>query len=134
MVLLTSGPNAVRLVSVQNGSLQLLSKNLMIYLQIAASNMYASNTGTIYREIKVKFEQKSYIHHLTASMSLVLCKFRRSNLNSQLSEEGITTLQETNMSVISIIVNHFFGKKFHILLDCMIKSKISEVNIYPSII
>ena len=76
--------------------------------------MYTSNTGTIYREMKAKFEQESYLRQLPASISLLLCKFQVSNLKLPIVRERYNN----NPRNQQFCDENLFGDEFHILLEC----------------
>ena len=76
--------------------------------------MYTSNTGTIYREMKTKFEQESYLPQLPASISLLLCKFKVSNLKLPI----VRGRYNNNTRNQQFCDENLLGDEFHILLEC----------------
>ena len=104
-----------------------------LFINSWCNDMYKSNTGTIYREIKMKFEQESYLHQLPDSMSLILCKFRLSNFKLPIVRGRYTTYQENNVFVISVMKTYLVMSSIFCWNVQMNRSKILEVNIYQSI-
>ena len=80
-------------------------------------DMYESNTGTIYREIKTKFEQESYLHQLPGNMSSILCKFRLSNFKLPIVRGRYNNIPR-NQRFCDFCDENLLGDEFHILLEC----------------
>ena len=79
--------------------------------------MYKSNTGTIYREIKTKFEQESYLHQLPGSVSLILCQFRLSNFKLLIVRGRYNNIPR-NQCFCDFCDENLLGDEFHIFLEC----------------
>ena len=79
--------------------------------------MHESNTGTIYREIKTKFKQESYLHQLPGSMSFILCKFRLSNCKLPIVRGRYNNIPR-KQSFCDFCDENILGDEFHILLKC----------------
>ena len=81
------------------------------------NDMYESNRGTIYREIKTKFEQESYLHQLPGSMSLILCKFRLSNFKLPIVRGRYNNIPR-KQRFCDFCDENLLGDEFHILPTC----------------
>ena len=88
-----------------------------LFINSWCNDIYASNTGTIYREIRMKFEQECYLHQLPASMSLILCEFRLSNFKLPIVGGRYNNIPR-NQCFCDFCDENLLGDEFHILLEC----------------